>query len=52
MGLVEIDEGETYPAGLGRGNNPLGGWLGQVRQAKNALLVKRWLSFEIDEGET
>jgi len=33
-------EGESCPAGLGRGKHALGGWLGQVWLAINALFVK------------
>jgi len=37
---MQVREGETCPAGLGRGKNTLGAWLGQVRLAINALLVE------------
>jgi len=39
--LVETNEGETCPSGVRSGKHALGGWLGQVRLAINALLVKR-----------
>jgi len=39
----------SCPAGLGRGIEDYGGWLGQVI---NALLVKKGRWVAIDEGET